>query len=361
MNRVLAADMLVVGLGPAGSSAAIAGAKAGLTVLAIDRRAQAGTPVQCAEFVPTALCEGVMAECQPIAAMRTMVEDDSPDLTESFSGRMIDRADFDAALVAKAQAAGADCRFGAALAALTPDGEAWLVDGTSIQAKLVIGADGPRSRVGAAIGSRNTELVETRQVTVPLTAPHQATDIFLSAGMVGGYGWLFPKNDIANLGVGVAAAARHRLKPLLETLRQRLIAEGRIGDTILGHTGGAIPVGGMIPAFGLLGARAVLLAGDAAGLVNPVTGAGISAAVISGRMAGEAAAAWLSGDRDALEDYAEQLEDYFGPALARALKRRRELLARYQDQGPGRADLRRGWIAYPQYWERIVSDDMPQA
>ncbi len=265
------------------------------------------------------------------------------------------------ALVARAQASGADCRFAAALACLAPDGKARLTDGTNIEARLVIGVDGPRSRVGAAIGSSNTELVETRQVAVPLAAPHQATDIFLSAEMVGGYGWLFPKNDIANLGVGVAAAARHRLKPLLERLRQRLIAEGRIGEAVLGHTGGAIPVGGMIRACGMLDARAVLLAGDAAGLVNPVTGAGIAAAVISGRMAGEAAAAWLSGDGGALEDYAEQLEDYFGPALDRALKRRRELLARYEDKGPGRADLRRGWIAYPQYWERIVSDDMPQA
>jgi digeranylgeranylglycerophospholipid reductase len=361
MNQLAAADVLVVGLGPAGASAAAAAAKAGLRVVAIDRRAQAGTPVQCAEFVPLALCEGVMAERQPIAAMRTMVEDDTPDLTESFSGRMIDRADFDAALVARAQASGADCLFATALACLAPDGKARLTDGTNIEARLVIGADGPRSRVGAAIGSSNAELVETRQLTVPLAAPHQATDIFLSAEMVGGYGWLFPKNNVANLGVGVAASARHRLKPLLETLRQRLITEGRIGEAVLGHTGGAIPVGGMIPACGMLDARAVLLAGDAAGLVNPVTGAGIAAAVISGRMAGEAAAAWLSGDGGALEDYAEQLEDYFGPALGRALKRRRELLARYEDEGPGRADLRRGWIAYPQYWERIVSDDMPQA
>jgi geranylgeranyl reductase family protein len=361
MNQRLAADVLVVGLGPAGASAAAAAAKAGLAVIGIDRKAYAGTPVQCAEFVPLALSEAVMAERQPIAAMRTMVEGDAPDLTEGFCGRMIDRADFDAALVARARAAGADCRFTAPLAGLTPDGEAHLVDGTRIAARLVIGADGPRSRVGLAIGSSNTDLVETRQITVPLAGPHTATDIFLSAEMVGGYGWLFPKGDIANLGVGVAAAHRPRLKPVLERLRQKLIAEGRIGDAVLGHTGGAIPVGGMVRPFGLLGARAVLLAGDAAGLVNPVTGAGIAAAVISGRMAGEAAAAWLAGEGGALEDYAEQLDDYFGPALARALGRRRELLARYQEEGPGPADLRRGWIAYPQYWERIVSDDMPQA
>ena len=92
----------------------------------------------------------------------------------------------------------------------------------------------------------------------------------------------------------------------------------------------------------------MLLAGDAAGLVNPVTGAGIPAAVISGRMAGEAAAALLAGKPDAAASYAEDLDDMFGVSLARALKRRRELLAKFETGAtPAKADLRRGWIAYP--------------
>ena len=156
--------------------------------------------------------------------------------------------------------------------------------------------------MGQAIGLVNAELVETRQVTVPLNAAHDATDIFLSADIPGGYAWLFPKGGVANLGLGVAPAHRAKLKPLLEALRQRLIAEGRIGTDILGHTGGAIPVGGMTGAHGMLGERVALLAGDAAGLVNPVTGAGIPAAVISGRMAGEAADSGRSGNRDAAGD-----------------------------------------------------------
>ena len=71
----------------------------------------------------------------------------------------------------------------------------------------------------------------------------------------------------------------------------------------------------MNPAHGMLGDAPVLLAGDAAGLVNPVTGAGIPAAVISGRMAGEAAAALLAGNADAAADYAEDLDDMFGVSL----------------------------------------------
>jgi digeranylgeranylglycerophospholipid reductase len=92
---------------------------------------------------------------------------------------------------------------------------------------------------------------------------------------------------------------------------------------------------------GLLGKALVLLAGDAAGLANPVTGAGIAAAVHSGRLAGQAAAA------RAAEDYEEELEHVYRAALERALARRRELLESKLEK----AALRRGWIAYPEYWQ----------
>ena len=140
MSEAIATDVLVVGLGPAGGSAAIAAARAGARVIGIDRKARAGFPVQCAEFVPMALGGdgvAVTSACQPIAAMLTMVEDDAPDLTEDFRGRMIDRARFDAELVARATEAGADCRFGVTLATLSADGLATLSDGTVIAAKIV--------------------------------------------------------------------------------------------------------------------------------------------------------------------------------------------------------------------------------
>jgi flavin-dependent dehydrogenase len=188
-----------------------------------------------------------------------------------------------------------------------------------------IGADGPRSRVGLAIGQVNRALVETRQITVPLHAPHDATDIFLAADIVGGYGWLFPKNGIANLGVGVAPEARHRLKELLTGLHQALVAEGRVGAEILGHTGGAIPVGGMLTPHGALRGACVLLAGDAAGLTNPVTGAGIASAVISGMLAGQAAMDWLGGDGLAPEEYAAEIDALWPRADPRAAPPRRNI------------------------------------
>lgn len=348
-------SIVVVGLGPAGASAAAEAARRGCDVIAVDRRREPGKPVQCAEFVPALISvEGrALSEtaCQPIRAMMTFIEGGAPDVTENFSGHMLDRAAFDAALVASAEQAGARCRFGTAVRSIRRDGGVELADGGSLRAAVVIGADGPRSAVGRRIGQVNRHLVETRQITVALTRPHDATDIFLSADIPGGYGWLFPKGRTAHVGAGVDPPHKARLKNIVAGLHAALIASGRVGAEILGLTGGAIPVGGMLTPYGPLGETLALLAGDAAGLTNPVTGAGIAAAVHSGRLAGEAAAAWVGGDRTAGAKYEDELKELFQPALSRAVERRRELAMRLTGgAAPGRAALRRGWIAYPEYW-----------
>ena len=93
-------DILIVGLGPAGASAAAAAARAGVRVMAIDRRKAAGLPVQCAEFVPRMLGADVVAvnrsRIQGITRMDTYLMGDLPEVTPDFQGVMIDRAAFDA-------------------------------------------------------------------------------------------------------------------------------------------------------------------------------------------------------------------------------------------------------------------------
>lgn len=350
-------DVAIIGLGPAGSSAALVAARAGLSVYAFEKKAVAGHPVQCAEFVPAMLDAGelVMTETsvQRIHEMITFVESDTPDLTKNFSGHMIDRRAFDASLVAKAEEAGARCTFGVKLKSINDAGVMTFSDGQRVLAKTIIGADGPHSMVGKAIGSVNTDILETRQLSTTLSAPHVATDIYLSNEFPGGYGWMFPKGDVANIGLGVFPDQKHLLKPALESLHARIAATGQVGTEITGYTGGAIPVGGMLSANGMLGESVVLLVGDAAGLTNPITGAGIAAAVMSGRLAGEALVGNLAGEPDAIDIYLEDLEDLFGASLARAVKRRKQLI----DQGaPGRtlskAALRGGWIAYEDYWRK---------
>jgi geranylgeranyl reductase family protein len=348
-------DVFVLGLGPAGASAAAEAARRGVRVLAVDRKREAGRPVQCAEFVPALVGIDVSnlagAVRQSIHGMTTFVEDDAPDEQENFPGRMLDRAAFDAALTADAVRAGAQCRLGLSARRISPAGAVELSDGSVVEARVIVGADGPRSLVGSAIGQVNTALVETRQITVPLLAPHRATDIFLSADIPGGYAWLFPKGAVANLGAGLDPVHRARLKRIVEQLHAALTHSGRVGAEVLGLTGGLIPVGGMLEPQARLADTLALLAGDAAGLTHPISGAGIAAAVRSGRLAGEAAAAWIAGDSAAGSHYQEELESVFKVALDRALRRRAELSGTYAGGGrPDKPALRRGWIAYPEYW-----------
>lgn len=350
-----AVDVLVVGLGPAGACAAAQAARGGCSVMAVDRKRVAGVPVQCAELVPAMIGMHVHdvahAVRQPIAAMHTFVADDPVDVTAPFPGQMLDRAAFDAGLVAAATRAGARCVFDAGVRAIAGDGTVTLTDARRVRPRVLIGADGPRSVVGRAIGSINAELLETRQITVPLLAKHSATDIYLSAATPGGYGWMFPRGDVANVGAGVDAAHKRTLKAIVAQLHASLVERGQVGAQVFSLTGGAIPAGGMLTPVGQLGATVVLLAGDAAGLTNPITGAGIVAAVQSGRLAGEAGEAWLGGEAGALEDYRDELESLFGRALERAVHRRRELARSLAQNGvPGKVALRRSWIAYPQYW-----------
>ncbi len=355
MSTLVETDVLVVGLGPAGACAAAEAARRGVHVLAVERKREAGVPVQCAEFVPHLVGMEVgavaVAHSQDITAMATFIESGAPHVEEHFPGVMIDRAAFDASLVKEAIAAGAQCRLGVGVRSLTADGVAVLTDGTQAAARVIIGADGPRSVIGKAVGAENMEIAETRQIRVPLLKPFAATDIFLSAGIPGGYAWLFPKGEEANLGLGVAPPWRNELKPTLEALHARLVAEGRVGEEIRGHTGGAIPVGGLRRLASNLGTVLVLLAGDAAGLTNPITGAGISAAVISGGEAGQAAVRIVQGEVSAAGDYAEEIEALFGASLARALARRQQLMEVFAaGNTPSADDLKRGWIAFPEYW-----------
>ena len=348
-------ELLVVGLGPAGASAAAAAASKGCRVLAVERRGCVGEPVQCAEFVSSAFgIEGFSWEgiaTQRIVRMVTAVQAAQSRVSEDFRGRMICRSAFDQALARRAAADGARILLGVAVREVHADGGVRLSNGALIRPRALVGADGPRSRVGAVIGRSNLQLVAARQFTVGLLHPYEATDIFLSPAYPGGYAWLFPKGSAANLGVGVEFHLRDRLKPLLRDLHTRLAADARVqASPPSSMTGGLIPVGGRLRAIGALGAVPVLLAGDAAGLTHPVTGAGIEAAVYSGTLAGNAVASWLAGHGNALHEYESDLSDLYDPAYRRALLRRRELRGGLGREAATAEALWRGWIASPEYW-----------
>lgn len=353
-------DVLVVGLGPAGTAAAFAAAARGLAVLAIDRKRVIGEPVQCAEFVPRPMstytrAPGVLV--QAIDGMKSFLPSGAVERSP-FSGLMVDRAAFDRALAARAREAGAEIATDTRLVGLDAEsGEARLRTGSgdgaerfeSVRYRVLIAADGPHSPCARQLGLPPLEVVHTRQYTVPLKRPYGETDIWLSDEYPGGYGWLFPKGESANIGLGADRRWQPDLKTPLDRLHAHLVCTGLVGETIIARTGGAIPVGGLRER---LVYGTVLFVGDAAGLTHPITGAGIAAAVQSGERAGLAAAEYLeSGDPARLADYEEDMRAQYGPTLARACARRR-WLAQYWRTAVANDDAvqRRGWIAFKEYF-----------
>jgi digeranylgeranylglycerophospholipid reductase len=354
-DAVKTVDVLVVGLGPGGASAARTAAEAGLSVLGVERNRVLGEPVQCAEFIPTPLGGYARADnvlLQRITGMKSILPSGHVQASE-FPGLMIDRAEFDRAIAGEAQKLGAECWTRAPLVAVDAAQHVATVrrEGQTqrVRYRVLVAADGPHSPVAAQLGLEPLEVVQTRQYTVPLLKPCGDTDIWLSDEYPGGYAWLFPKGDLANLGLGADRRWEDNLKEPLDRLHRQLVEAGLLGAQVLQRTGGAIPVGGLREQVAV---DDVLFVGDAAGLTHPITGAGIAAAVVSGELAGKAAAAFLAGSKDAFEDYDEDVRDQFETTLGRAVARRRELARFWRTQAANEdAIQRRGWIAFNEYFE----------
>ncbi len=350
-------DLLVVGIGPGGASAARQAAAAGLKVLAIDKKRCVGEPVQCAEFLPSPMIGYACARgalVQRVAGMKSYLPSGAVEVSD-FPGLMIDRAKFDRALAALAQRAGAVVRTGARIASLNAEQNTARIHAGADRATLVryralIAADGPRSPVARLLGLPALPVIHTRQYTVPLRRPYVHTDIWLSNDFPGGYGWLFPKGGQANVGMGADRGLGGNPKRRLDRLHTYLVQQAIVGNEILYRTGGPIPVGGM---RARLVWGNVVFVGDAAGLTHPITGAGIAAAVQSGERAGEIVARFLAGGGDAaLAAYDEEMREQYGPTLARALERR-AYLAHFWCKAAANDDWihRKGWIAFKEYFE----------
>ena len=194
-----------------------------------------------------------------------------------------------------------------------------------LRPRILIGADGPRSRVGAAIGRVNRRLVDTRQVTVPLVLPHDATDIFLSRRLPRRLRLAVSRRARSpTSALASRSSLRHRLKPMLAALFEpaRRFASNRSQG--YGLTGGAIPVGGRCCARSAAWAKRCA----ARGRCGRAHQSGhrrrhrVGGAVGRARRPRRGGPAWR-GERARFDEYEEELGDIFDAALDRALRRRR--------------------------------------
>ncbi|HYA71368.1 MAG TPA: geranylgeranyl reductase family protein [Thermoplasmata archaeon] len=290
-------DVVVVGAGPAGSLAARAAAESGATTLLVDHRPELGHPVQCGEFVPAPHELANLFGCDELIARAYEIPDATVLRTTHqmacispfghafrfpLAGCTVSRRAFDKALAFRAEGAGAELRFPLGVTGLRDE----LVETTGggrIRASVVIGADGPISTVARSVGfAPQREMF--RMITATVDGPlDDEIDVYFGRVAPGGYAWRFPRAHDANVGLGVA---RLPAGTSLPALLDRFLAREGLGPA-RARTTWWVPLGR--PPESLVRGRA-LLAGDAANLVMATNGGGIPTAMLSGWLAGEAAA-----------------------------------------------------------------------
>ncbi|MDP5279854.1 geranylgeranyl reductase family protein [Sphingomonas sp. DG1-23] len=304
-------DVVVVGAGPAGASAAREIAAAGWRTLLIERHPTLDRPVRCGELLRTSSLAAAVdpdgawtvkrfsayAICGPMGAAAVFEGEDF--------GRMIDRRLFDVHLVRLAEAAGAEILLGAELVGLKRHASFFEleIDGgraLKLSARYVIAADGVASRTARWLGLRSAGSLRGIAAAAFGTLTASGLDDMLPALRFGadiapgGYAWMFPLGEgRANIGVGMEARAGG---PGAMAALRAYAGQWR-GAALDDMRAGALPITRPLPAAHVEGA---LVVGDAARHVNPLTGAGIGNAVRSGTLAGKVLAdAAGRGDRSA--------------------------------------------------------------
>ena len=288
-------DVAVVGAGPAGATAALVLARAGVQVALLDRAplprsktcgggvvARALASLPSGVEVPVERRLGRVESRFTATGLAVTVERESPLV------HMAMRAPLDLALAEAARGAGAALEAPRAVerVEVAADHVALDTSGGPLRARFLIAADGATGTVARAAGwtepLTSVPALEAEVMVPPRVLARFADRARFDLGVPpGGYGWIFPKADHLSVGVGVFAdgGARRRLR---DELSRYLHATGLGDASLLRVRGAPIPVRPRIAARG-----PVLLAGDAAGLADPLTGEGISLAILSGRLAAE--------------------------------------------------------------------------
>jgi geranylgeranyl reductase family protein len=326
MKPVERFDAIVIGAGPAGSTAAFRLSRAGARVLLLDRE----------RFPRDKPCGGGLTY-RAVRELPVGVEPVVEDTVHRFElgfryGKrfernsaeplvlMTQRRRLDAHLAEQAAAAGADFRDGTKASALELDEAGGTVrfDGSAASAPIVIGADGVNGLSARSLGlGRDRSHGVALEGNVAYVHARAREDrrgrAVVELGTVpGGYAWVFPKGDHVNVGVGGWESEGPRLR---EHLERACAAYGLPAERLESLRGYRLPM--RSAGDGARRGRA-LLVGDAAGLVDPLSGDGIYEALVSSRLAAESTLELLGGGD--LDGYEPKLEAALGRTLAASWK-----------------------------------------
>ncbi len=293
-NRNPQFDAIVVGAGPAGSSAAFSLASAGMRVALIEK----------ARFPREKLCGGLLSERAEKVYQGIFGDGwhQSYELMASgmrffYQARWINelrnhrkiyfttRSKFDGHLVQLATGKGAMFYDGVGVRAVElQPGCVRLENGDQMTGAFIVGADGTSSRVARSLGllMPKSNLAAGLEIELPRSGTRAGLDLpEIHFGMVRwGYGWVFPKKNSLTVGIAGLVQKNHDLRKNFQHFLEELFPD-RPEMTWKGHP---IPFGNFMRQPGKAN---VLLAGDAAGLVEPVTGEGIAFAMQSGGFAAQ--------------------------------------------------------------------------
>ena len=300
-------DAVIVGSGPAGSVTARFAAKSGAKVLMIERRQEVGVPVLCGEGISKNVDEFKVLEGRrwiannmdgarifsPDGTMVTL----AAEMAGNETGYVLYRDIFDQELASGAIRAGAKLMLDTcAVDLIKKDGKIkgikakHLGEDIDIEADIVVGADGVESKVGRWGGIKTAlkpkDLETCAQYTLTgIDVDRAYCDFYLGKKIApGGYVWVFPKgDDIANVGIGILASLS---TPGLATkLLDKFIKshpELKKGEPVR-FLAGAVSVSEPYESV----RDNLLLVGDAARQVDPITGGGLMASIEAGKTAGE--------------------------------------------------------------------------
>ncbi len=326
-------DVLVIGAGPGGSMAARYAARHGLKVLMVEKRPEIGVPVRCAEGISRAWMEEVEIEPQEkwIDAYMDGAKIYSPDeksvveLTAEQAGNevgfVLNREYFDKYLASLAAEEGAEIWLKSpAVDIIKEDGYVRgaiirrFGEKVEVRAKIVIAADGFESQVARWAGIntvlRERDIVSCIQYRMTnIDIEENFTHFFIGSCAPGGYVWIFPKGKKeANVGIGVSLNKlknRGEVKKYMDEFIEKHDYLKK-GSTIQIVTG-AVSV---CPVPKKIVDNGIMLVGDAARLIDPITGGGIANACISGKWAGETAAKCIENpSKECLEEYQRRVKE----------------------------------------------------
>ncbi len=347
-------DAVIVGSGPAGSVTARFAAESGAKVLIVERRKEVGVPVLCGEGISKKIDDWGMLEGKRwIASNMDGARIYSPDgtmvklgaeMAGNETGYVIYRDIFDQELSRQAVKAGAKILMNTNATGLVKEKDKIkgikvkrFEEEFEIETDILVGADGVESRIGKWAGINTTlkpkDLETCAQYTLSnINCSDAYCDFYLGNQIApGGYIWVFPKGkDVANVGIGILASLSEA--GMAKRLLDKFISNNpnlKNGEP-LRFLAGAVPVSNPVETV----RDNLLLVGDAARHVDPITGGGLTHCLEGGKIAGETigdAVDKQQFDQEILSQYETGWKEAYGKKIKRNYMVK-ELILEFEDK-----------------------------